>query len=108
MRRVMARHCPDIPMRVAPSLKAARDSLSAHPVGLIFLDNILSDGSGIDFAEELHNHPKYAKIPVVMVSDFPTPFLFAKAKAANVREIWSKAEFRGPDVRRAMARYALH
>lgn len=78
---------------VASSLEQARKTLSEHIVGLILLDNQLPDGYGSDFAVELSCHRIWKDIPVVIVSDWPSPFMFAKAKHANVCEICTKDEF---------------
>lgn len=78
---------------VADSLGAARAFLSTSRVDLILLDNGLPDGLGVDFALELKEQPNLANIPVVMVSDWPTPFMYDKALIARVRQVLRKDEF---------------
>lgn len=107
MRRVMAQHCPDLPLVVARNLEEARKRLRDQNVTFIFLDNALPDGMGVDFVSEMSADKDLRGVPVVIVSDFPTPFMFAKAKAANVCEVWSKREFIGPAVRRVVQKHAV-
>jgi CheY-like chemotaxis protein len=71
----------------------ARAHLMRHRVDLILLDNGLPDGFGVDFALELKQHPRLTNIPVVIVSDWPTPFMFDKALIARVRQVLRKDEF---------------
>ncbi len=106
MRRVFAKHCPDIPMVVARDLGEARQRLKERQISIIFLDNALPDGMGVDFVTELADHEDLKGVPVVIVSDFPSPFMYAKAKAANVCEVWSKRDFVGPSVQRVVKRHA--
>ena len=89
MRRVFASECPDVPLVVARSLGEARQRLADREIAMIFLDNVLPDGMGIDFVQEMTRSDSLKKVPVVIVSDFPTPFMHAKAKAANVVEVGS-------------------
>ena len=107
MRRVLAKEFPNIPLLVAKDLKEARARLNDRNVTMVFLDNALPDGMGVDFVRELAASEQFKRVPVVIVSDFPTPFMYAKAQAANVREVWSKRDFLGPSVRRVMQRYAV-
>jgi len=60
---------------------------------LILLDNNLPDGVGAEFALELAGNPQHASIPVIMVSDWPTPFMWEKAASAGVLYVVNKAEF---------------
>ena len=71
----------------------ARAHIMRHSVDLILLDNGLPDGFGVDFAMELRNTPRFAKIPVVIISDWPTPFMFDKALMARVRQVLRKDDF---------------
>lgn len=78
---------------IASTVDSARLHLVRNRVDLILLDNGLPDGSGVDFALELSERPSLANIPVVIVSDWPTPFMFDKALAARVQQVLSKDEF---------------
>lgn len=109
MRRVIRKSCPDMPMIVARNLDEARRRLREREVSILFLDNALPDGRGVDFVSELSADRDLKRIPVVIVSDFPSPFMYAKARAANVCAVWSKREFVGPAVERVVRRHArLH
>lgn len=106
MRRVLAKHCPHIAMAVARDLSEARQKLKESEFAIVFLDNALPDGMGVDFLQEMVTDEALRHIPVVIVSDFPTPFMYAKAKAANVCAVWSKREFIGPSVQKVIALHA--
>ncbi|MFW2587404.1 response regulator [Sagittula sp. SSi028] len=106
MRRVLAKECPDVPLVVARNLEEARARLKDGDVSIVFLDNALPDGFGVDFVQEMVQSRDWKGVPVVIVSDFPSPFMYAKARAANVREVWSKREFIGPSVQRVMRSHA--
>lgn len=107
MRRTIAKFCPEVPMLVAMNLQQTRQRLrdKDREVAIVFLDNVLPDGTGVDFVGELAEDPVLKRIPIILVSDFPTPFMYAKARAANVREVWSKTEFNGNKVRDAIQKY---
>ncbi|WP_323770209.1 response regulator [Antarctobacter sp.] len=105
MRRVMAKYCPDMPLIIARNLGEARVRLREKNVSILFLDNALPDGMGVDFLSEMSSDKKLRTVPVIIVSDFPTPFMYAKAQAANVCEVWSKREFVGPSVRRVVQKH---
>ncbi|ASP22262.1 chemotaxis-specific methylesterase [Antarctobacter heliothermus] len=109
MRRVMAKHCPEMPLIVARNLGEARARLRSENVSILFLDNALPDGMGVDFLSELNADKTLNHVPVIIVSDFPSPFMYAKAQAAQVCEVWSKREFIGSAVRRVMQKHVrLH
>lgn len=80
-------------LEIVGTVAEARAYVLRNPVDLILLDNGLPDGFGVDFALELKDRPGLAKIPVVMVSDWPTPFMFDKALIARVRQVLRKDEF---------------
>ena len=70
---------------------------------------MLPDGVGADFLAELAVHAHWRQAPVVMVSDWPSPFMFDKARAANVLAVWSKGDFTPERVRRLVKGHArLH
>ncbi|MGP6086027.1 response regulator [Antarctobacter jejuensis] len=102
MRRVLNKYCPDLPLIVARDLTEARKRMKERNVSLVFLDNALPDGMGVDFVSELSGDKDLRRVPVILVSDFPSPFMYAKARAANVSEVWSKREFVGPSVQRVV------
>jgi len=69
---------------------------------MILLNNNLPDGMGADFALELANHPKHRKKPVVLFSDWPSPFMWDKARQAGVCFVLKKAEFHLEHAQQAM------
>lgn len=89
----------------ATSIAEARVKLNEKTYSFIFLDNALPDGNGADFVLELAAHKVWKKTPVVMVTDFPSPFMYAKAKAQNVIAIWTKEQFAWPAVNALFAKY---
>ncbi|MEQ6203148.1 response regulator [Sulfitobacter sp. HNIBRBA2951] len=93
MTRVVGRSHGKMHVEVASTLESARAALDAGQVSLILLDNNLPDGIGANFALELASDPKHAATPVIMVSDWPTPFMWEKAASAGVLYVVNKAEF---------------
>lgn len=89
-------------VEIASTLHRAREKLRRNRPALILLDNNLPDGLGADFAIELSREQHHAGIPIIMVSDWPSPFMWEKAAAAGVRYVTSKTEFDGRYVRAAL------
>lgn len=77
----------------AETLALARRYLMGGSYSLIILDNTLRDGNGADFVAELAASERLASVPVAIVSDWPSPFMFAKARARNVAAVMTKSEF---------------
>ncbi|NNE53678.1 MAG: response regulator [Sulfitobacter sp.] len=80
-------------IEVASTITRARETVAWGNIALILLDNNLPDGLGADFAIELAQDPDTANIPVIMVSDWPSPFMWEKAASAGVRYVLGKTEF---------------
>ncbi|WP_299027167.1 response regulator [uncultured Sulfitobacter sp.] len=93
MTRVVARSRERLQVKVVGTLQSARECLATGDVSLILLDNRLPDGIGANFALELASDPRHASTPVIMVSDWPTPFMWEKAASAGVLYVVNKAEF---------------
>ncbi|AZV80374.1 response regulator [Parasedimentitalea marina] len=93
MYRTAKKAVENMKVRIVGTLQAARESLMDGPVSLIILDNSLPDGKGADFALELVRYPRLAKIPVIIASDWPSPFMWDKASTAGVRCVVTKSEF---------------
>lgn len=94
---------------IVSTVGEARAHIMRRGVDLILLDNGLPDGFGVDFALELRNSSRFSNIPVVIVSDWPTPFMFDKALMARVRQVLRKDEFnlaKAADVLRMSQRVA--
>lgn len=91
--RVVRRSFGDMPIQVATDLKSARIALEKGGISLILLDNNLPDGWGAEFAIEVTERPNMSHIPIIIVSDWPSPFMWQKAKAAGVSKVVSKREF---------------
>jgi response regulator of citrate/malate metabolism len=102
MARVIGRSQGHMRVKVAATLQSAREALAAGKVSLILLDNNLPDGIGANFALELALDPRHANTPVIMVSDWPTPFMWEKAASAGVLYVVNKAEFGVRYVEQAM------
>lgn len=101
--RVMEQSPHNLKVEVAATLRHARGALARGTTKLILLDNNLPDGLGADFALELANDPTLADIPVIMVSDWPSPFMWEKAAKAGVIYVLSKTEFDGRYVSSALS-----
>ncbi len=93
MTRVISKSYEQMKVEVAATLQSAREALARGGVSLILLDNNLPDGIGANFALELASDPGFSSIPVIMVSDWPTPFMWEKAASAGVLYVVNKAEF---------------
>jgi PleD family two-component response regulator len=92
-----------IGVKVAGTIREARRSLMQGPVSLILMENALPDGRGVELALELSQHARFQTVPVIIATDWPSPFMWHKAKKAGVRYVVAKAEF-GP----ALIRDALN
>ena len=93
MTRVVGRSRGNMQVEVAATLQSARKSLASGKISLILLDNNMPDGLGTEFALEFASDPQLSSIPVIMVSDWPTPFMWEKAASAGVLYVVNKAEF---------------
>lgn len=93
MTRVVGRSRGKMKVEVAATLQLARKALASGKISLILLDNNMPDGLGAEFALELASDPQLSSIPVIMVSDWPTPFMWEKAASAGVLYVVNKAEF---------------
>lgn len=93
-----------IPMQiyVATTLEEAQKVLAEMPINLIILDNMLPDGLGVDFANRLRQTARWSKVPIIMVSDHPTPFLYDKAVSAKISMVLTKDKFQPRHVRDAL------
>ena len=93
MTRVIAKSTGQMRVQVASTLQAARLALAESRVALILLDNNLPDGLGANFALELARDAKLSSIPVILVSDWPSPFMWEKAASAGVTYVLNKTDF---------------
>ena len=71
----------------ADTLDAARHALASNRFSIILCDNNLPDGNGSDFAQELSREPKFRDASIVIISGWPSPFMWAKARAAGLQVI---------------------
>ena len=92
LKRIVSRLPAPLGIEVATTLRAARRALENNAMALILLDNNLPDGFGANFALELADHPLLGDIPIIMVSDWPSPFMWQKAESAGVAYVLSKSE----------------
>lgn len=93
MQRIIQRSLSGVEISVASTLSSAREALLSTPTDLILLDNNLPDGLGANFVQELAKDDRLSKIPVIMVSDWPSPFMWQKAASAGVFYVVNKNEF---------------
>lgn len=77
----------DVEFKFAHTLDEARDALTANMFAIILCDNNLPDGNGADFILELAQAPEYHGTTIVIVSGWPSPFMWAKARAAGIQII---------------------
>lgn len=93
IRRIMDKSFQGVFVAVASTIGEARKHMERYQTSMILLDNNLPDGTGANFAVELAENPDFSDIPIVMVSDWPTPFMFDKAESAGVMHIVNKSDF---------------
>ena len=74
-------------VEVVDTLNAAQHALNTRQFSIILCDNNLPDGNGTEFAEALARDPRYRDTRIVIVSGWPSPFMWAKAKAAGLQII---------------------
>ncbi|MFK7876435.1 MAG: response regulator [Paracoccaceae bacterium] len=91
-----------IDLEIASTLRDARRMMTSRVYDLVLLDNQLPDGLGVNFASELRSFKGCAHTPVLMISDYPTPFMYHKASDARVNMVLAKDEFRPSHVRDAL------
>ena len=84
------------------TLAAARATIKRDHYDLILLNNLLPDGLGVDFAAELRKNPEIPFIPIIMISDFASPFMYDKAMAAKVSIVVDKDKFQPKHVQDAL------
>jgi len=102
MRRAVKAARDKIQVQAVTTLQGARKVLMEGPVSLILLDNSLPDGKGADFAVELAQYPKLARIPIIIASDWPSPFMWDKANEAGVKFVVSKSDFKPELIRKVL------
>lgn len=76
-----------VELEFATTLRAAQRLLATNRFSIILCDNNLPDGNGTDFAKELAEDPKYRGVRIVIVSGWPSPFMWDKAKMAGLQVI---------------------
>ncbi|WP_390911462.1 response regulator [Pseudosulfitobacter sp. SM2401] len=91
--RILARNFQSADLQYASTLEDAREILQTQRFSMILLDNNLPDGTGANFALELAEDPELSEIPVIMISDWPSPFMWHKAQTAGVKFVLKKNEF---------------
>ena len=106
IRRILARGFPDLTAVFVTTLEEAQTVVDTITVALILLDNNLPDGKGANFALTLSENPETGHIPVIMVSDWPSPFMFHKAEQAHVAHILTKADFGARHIHDVLSRAA--
>ena len=91
--RVLNRNYRNANIQYASTLEAARALLETHEFSMILLDNNLPDGTGANFVLELAKKPDLADVPVIIISDWPSPFMWHKAQTAGVKFVLKKDDF---------------
>ena len=91
-----------VELTIENSLAGAQEALHLGKFDLILLDNALPDGLGVDFALELRKSDKHKQVPIMIVSDFPSPFMYDKALMARVSRVVTKSELRPDHLRKVL------
>lgn len=87
IKRAVAAARIEADLAFADTLDAARHALARNRFSIILCDNNLPDGNGTDFAQELSQEPKFRDAAIVIISGWPSPFMWAKARAAGLQVI---------------------
>ena len=66
------------------TIALARKALTQGRYSAIVCDNSLPDGSGSEFASELAGQSELSNVPIAIVSGWPSPFMWDKARAAGL------------------------
>jgi len=66
------------------TISEARAALKKGLFDLILVDNSLPDGRGSDFARELAERAGFRNTPIVIVSGWPSPFMWDKARESGL------------------------
>jgi PleD family two-component response regulator len=103
MRRILTRSFNNIKVEVASTIKEAREKLNRFKTSLILLDNNLPDGKGANLALEIAQTGKHSHVPMIIVSDWPSPFMFDKAQSAGISQVVDKADFGARHIHAAFA-----
>ena len=91
-----------VELDIATTLAQARLALSRKQFDLLLLNNLLADGLGVDFAAEIRRTPQIPFVPIIMISDFTSPFMYDKAMAAKVSIVVDKDKFQPRHVHDAL------
>lgn len=102
MTRIVRRSPYGLVPVIANTLEAARKSLTERTPVLILLDNNLPDGLGANFVKTLAEDPRFTAIPRIIVTDWPSPFMWEKAASAGVSYVLSKSDFDGRHIQAAL------
>ena len=87
IKRAIAGTAMAVQCEFATTLGAAKTALGSYRFPVILCDNNLPDGSGLEFALELVDQPAYRNTTIAIISGWPSPFMWAKAKAAGLQII---------------------
>ncbi|WP_187431933.1 hypothetical protein ROLI_037680 [Roseobacter fucihabitans] len=93
IKRIMDKSFQGVFVAIVSTIEQARLHMARYQTSMILLDNNLPDGTGANFAIELAKVPEFAEIPIIMVSDWPSPFMFDKAESAGVIHVVNKSDF---------------
>lgn len=95
-------HGSKVELTMVRTLAAARQALRQQKFDLILLSNLLPDGLGVDFAKEIRATLGAPFVPIVLLSDFASPFMYDKAMEAKVSIVLDKDDFQPRHVQDAL------
>ena len=72
--------------------------VGAVPPDLILLDVNMPQMGGLEVLAELHDHPRWREVPVVMISGFADAQTMRRAHDLGAREFLPKASFNIPEM----------
>ena len=98
----MIKSVAPIDLTIAGTLAEAAVILDRQFFDFLLLDNALPDGLGVDFAIGLRQRARLRRVPIMIVSDFPSPFMYDKALLARVSPVLTKSELRPRHIRKML------
>lgn len=91
-----------VELTIVRTIAEARGAIARTRFDLILLNNLLPDGLGVDFAAEIRGNRETPFVPIIMISDFASPFMYDKAMAAKVSIVVDKDKFQPKHVQDAL------
>jgi CheY-like chemotaxis protein len=99
-REVIAQYLTRAGYRVqpAPNGRSALMSLVADVPDVVILDLMMPEMNGVEFLRVIRNYLRWATLPVIVVTAYPTSPQLEEARKLGVRNVFTKSDFKLPDL----------